>query len=71
MLNIRLIQSAVNSGGAVRCRRSLLSHAFSASVARPLDSNLQLLSEVITSTEEKDMIAFLKPILSRKRYEGT
>lgn len=34
-------------------------------------ANLQLLSEVITTDEEQAITQFLKPILARKRYEGT
>lgn len=38
--------------------------------ARFHHKDLQLYNDVITRDEEADIAKFLKPILSRKRYEG-
>lgn len=35
------------------------------------DSNLRLFLEVISESQEEELLTFLKPILLRKRYEGT
>lgn len=43
--------------------------AFS-SLIKVNDPNLRLFHEVISSSQEEDLLKFLKPILARKRYEG-